>query len=255
MENTSWATDDILGWLDSRVQVPTARLPRLSADGLTLRFLATRGGDAFGTCGVLCAIEAAAVAAALRGGPPAAVVLGLGRIVALHHRSSTSYQIHEQIRRLYFWSGNATEPQVSVVVEGVDEVASVEQFPGLWAGTNSKDVEWWDAGGPCGGVVLNSAAFADETLWLLPPGPCPREPQRLVKQARALAVRGAGAAAEVAAVVQSLTSPPELCVASVGRLRAEGAAAWRAVWPPAPVAPTLAGDKRDASSWFGSRWE
>jgi hypothetical protein len=29
------------------------------------------------------------------------VGLGLGRIVALHHRSSTSYQIHEHIRCLY----------------------------------------------------------------------------------------------------------------------------------------------------------
>jgi hypothetical protein len=28
--------------------------------------------------------------------------VGLGRIVALHHRSSTSYQIHEHIRFLYF---------------------------------------------------------------------------------------------------------------------------------------------------------
>ena len=87
-------TDDTLGWPDSRAQVPTARLPRLSADGRTLRFLATRGGDAFGACGVLCAIEGAAVAAALRGGPPAVVSIGLGRIVALHHRSSTSHQIH-----------------------------------------------------------------------------------------------------------------------------------------------------------------
>ena len=31
-----------------------------------------------------------------------AVKLGLGRLVALHHRSSTSYQIHKAIRCLYF---------------------------------------------------------------------------------------------------------------------------------------------------------
>ena len=31
-----------------------------------------------------------------------AVRVGLGRIVALHHRPSTSYQIHEHIRRLFF---------------------------------------------------------------------------------------------------------------------------------------------------------
>jgi hypothetical protein len=30
------------------------------------------------------------------------VVAGLGRIVALDHRASTSYQIHEHIRCLYF---------------------------------------------------------------------------------------------------------------------------------------------------------
>ena len=30
------------------------------------------------------------------------VQLGLGRIVALHHRASTSYKIHEQIRCLCF---------------------------------------------------------------------------------------------------------------------------------------------------------
>jgi hypothetical protein len=43
--------------------------------------------------------------AGLRRGPPTAeemVGVGLGRIVALHHRSSTSYQIHEDNRRLYF---------------------------------------------------------------------------------------------------------------------------------------------------------
>jgi hypothetical protein len=31
-----------------------------------------------------------------------AVAAGLGRIVALHHRSSTSYHIHDQIRRIFF---------------------------------------------------------------------------------------------------------------------------------------------------------
>ena len=30
------------------------------------------------------------------------VQLGLGRIVALHHRTSASYQIHEHIRCLHF---------------------------------------------------------------------------------------------------------------------------------------------------------
>ena len=32
----------------------------------------------------------------------AAVLVGLGRIVALYYRSSTLYQIHEENRRLYF---------------------------------------------------------------------------------------------------------------------------------------------------------
>ena len=36
--------------------------------------------------------------------------VGLGRIVALYYRSSTSYQIHQHIRCLCFWSDNATEP-------------------------------------------------------------------------------------------------------------------------------------------------
>jgi hypothetical protein len=38
------------------------------------------------------------------------VGLGLGRIVALHHRSSTACQSHYHTRHLFFWSGNATEP-------------------------------------------------------------------------------------------------------------------------------------------------
>ena len=71
--------------------------------GLPENDLAGRGGRRVVRLG-------AAVAAALRGGPPAVVSIGLGRIVALYHRSSTSYQIHEQIWRLYFWRGNATEP-------------------------------------------------------------------------------------------------------------------------------------------------
>jgi hypothetical protein len=36
--------------------------------------------------------------------------VGLGRIVALHHRSSASYHIHYHIRCRYFWNDNATEP-------------------------------------------------------------------------------------------------------------------------------------------------
>jgi hypothetical protein len=36
--------------------------------------------------------------------------LGLGRIVALCHRSSASYQIHFHSRCLYFCSEDATEP-------------------------------------------------------------------------------------------------------------------------------------------------
>ena len=39
-----------------------------------------------------------------------AASIGLGRIVALYYRSSTSYQIHQHIRCLCFWSDNATEP-------------------------------------------------------------------------------------------------------------------------------------------------
>jgi hypothetical protein len=34
--------------------------------------------------------------------PPGAVAIGLDRTVTLYSRSSTSYQIHEKIRRLYF---------------------------------------------------------------------------------------------------------------------------------------------------------
>jgi hypothetical protein len=36
--------------------------------------------------------------------------LGLGGIVALHYRSSSWYQIHEEIRYLYVWNDHATEP-------------------------------------------------------------------------------------------------------------------------------------------------
>jgi hypothetical protein len=42
--------------------------------------------------------------------PLAGAAMGLGRTVALHHRSPTSYQIHEQVRYLYFGSDSATEP-------------------------------------------------------------------------------------------------------------------------------------------------
>jgi hypothetical protein len=35
----------------------------------------------------------------------AAVALGLSRIVALYYRAPASYQIHEHIRRRYFWDG------------------------------------------------------------------------------------------------------------------------------------------------------
>jgi hypothetical protein len=39
-----------------------------------------------------------------------AVAVGLGRIVALCHRSSTSRQIHYNIRHLCLWNDNAAEP-------------------------------------------------------------------------------------------------------------------------------------------------
>ena len=35
---------------------------------------------------------------------------GLGRIIALYYRSSTLHQIFYEIRCLYFWNDNATEP-------------------------------------------------------------------------------------------------------------------------------------------------
>jgi hypothetical protein len=46
-------------------------------------------------------------------GVPEKVAVGLGRSVASYYRSSTSHQIIQHIRRLYFWSDNATEPQVA----------------------------------------------------------------------------------------------------------------------------------------------
>jgi hypothetical protein len=42
--------------------------------------------------------------------PVSQVIVGLGRIVALCYRSSTSYYSHEHIRHLYFSTDNATEP-------------------------------------------------------------------------------------------------------------------------------------------------
>jgi hypothetical protein len=48
------------------------------------------------------------------------VGLGLGCIVALYYRSSTSYQDHEHVRHLYSCSDDATEPQV--VLKGNGEM-------------------------------------------------------------------------------------------------------------------------------------
>ena len=42
--------------------------------------------------------------------PSNMVATGLGRVVALHHRSSASCRNHQRIRCLFFWSGSAAAP-------------------------------------------------------------------------------------------------------------------------------------------------
>ena len=60
----------------------------------------------------------AGVRALLRG-----VGLGFGRTVALQHRSSASYRIHEEDRRLFARSGSAAEPYHPARGEGAAQPA------------------------------------------------------------------------------------------------------------------------------------
>ena len=62
--------------------------------------------------------------------PEAAV--GLGRIAALHYRSPTSCQIHEQIRWLYFWSDDATEPRPRTAAAAVAAAAAAAAAASWW---------------------------------------------------------------------------------------------------------------------------
>lgn len=157
--------------------LPTARLPQLSEDGKSIRFVATVEDPlelyTHGTCSALCAIDASSIHAMLE--PAQAALPPL---------------------------------PVTILVETVEEVPTHAAFPGLWGGTGA-GLNWFDVGDD--GLLINSVAFGVETVWHLPAGMAPGStPHAVATQARVMCAQPLCEGGELIMLLQSPSRRPTL---------------------------------------------